>query len=395
MHALYIKIRMERTEYMKIDLFIALLRSELTKTEPDAAVKEQLTPDMLSELYTMSKRQDLAHIVSAALYKNGLLTDEKLQDSFRREEAAALLRTQRMKTAFQIISNTLAAADIAYIPLKGLAIRPYYPEESMRTSCDMDILVKREDLDGAISALTAKGFRLGEPNYHDVSLYSPSNIHVELHFSVQEKMDSLDAVLKDVWQYALPEQGARHRLTDEFFVFYLYAHMNYHFLRGGCGVRCLMDIWVMEQKMGLSCEQAKELLEKGGIWQFAAELSKLSRVCFAGEPGDAFSETLLQYMVESSLYGSAQNRMVISKAEANHTLGYALKRLFLPYQLMTEQYPVLEKAPILLPACWAARFFKMLFGGKTGRIMNELKTVHSIPGQDMEAMQQIRRRLGL
>ncbi len=380
---------------MKIDLLIALLRSELTKTELDAAVKERLTPDMLSELYTLSKKQDLAHIVSAALYKNGLLTDEKLQDSFRREEAAALLRMQRMKTAFRTISNTLDAADIAYIPLKGLVVRPYYPEESMRTSCDLDILVKPEDLNGAVSALTAKGFRLGEPNYHDVSLYSPSGIHVELHFSVQEKIDSLDAVLKDVWQYAVPEQGSRCKLTDEFFLFYMYAHMNYHFLRGGCGIRCLMDIWVMEQNMGLSWERAKELLEKAGICQFAAELSRLSRVCFAGETADAFYETLLQYMIEGSLYGSAQNRMKITRAEAGHTLGYTLKRLFLPYQLMAEQYPVLEKAPILLPACWIARFFKMLFGGKTGRIMTELKTVRSIPGQDMEAMQQIRTRLGL
>ena len=50
------------------DIFIKILRSELTETELDGAVKDQITPEVISALYSLSKHHDLAHIVSSSLY---------------------------------------------------------------------------------------------------------------------------------------------------------------------------------------------------------------------------------------------------------------------------------------------------------------------------------------
>ena len=43
-----------------------------------------------------------------------------------------------------------------------------------------------------------------------------------------------------------------HRMTNEFFLFHCVAHMAYHFvLGGGCGIRPMIDLYVMKQKLAL------------------------------------------------------------------------------------------------------------------------------------------------
>ena len=68
-----------------------------------------------------------------------------------------------------------------FLPWKGAVFCKYYPEEWMRTSCDIDVLVRRDGLDGAVAWLTKRyGYVEKERATHDVSLYSMTGIHVEL-----------------------------------------------------------------------------------------------------------------------------------------------------------------------------------------------------------------------
>lgn len=377
------------------DIFIKILRSELTETELDASVKEQLTPDVISALYSLSSRHDLAHIVFNSLHKCGLRNDDESYLKFNQKAIMSVCRNEQMKYAYNQICDIFNKESIPYIPLKGLVIRPYYPQESMRTSCDIDILVKEENLESAIDSLVQKGFRCGERHYHDVSLFSPANIHLELHFNIQETIEKLDAVLKDAWQYAKLIDGSRYEFTDEFFVFHMFAHMSYHFLGGGCGIKSLMDIWVMEHKMGVTYECARELLEKAGIYRFAAEISKLAEICFSDKPKDGFSDTILSYIFSGGIYGTSQNKIAVKKSKNKSTIIYSLQRLFMPYKSMVITYPILKKLPILLPFCWVARFFEMLFKGKSRRVLGEIKTANNVTDNQISVIVQMREHLGL
>lgn len=377
------------------DILIQILRFELNQTEPDASVKEQLTPEVLHSLYSLSKQHDSAHIVADFLYRQGLLTNDEISEKYNKQAMISVYRYERMKYAYEQICNTFDEASIPYIPLKGSVIRPYYPKESMRTSCDIDILVKEKDLESAIEALTRKDFRCGEINYHDVSLWTPNNVHLELHFSIQENIDTLDAVLKDAWLYAILAKGGCYAFTEEFFVFHMFAHMSYHFLSGGCGMKALADVWVMEHKMGIQYECARQLLEKAGIYRFAMEISRLVDVCFSGKEKDDFSEILLSYIIGGGVYGTVQNKIAVEKSETKNTFLYALQRLFLPYKSMITLYPMLKRLPFLLPICWIARFCKMLFGGRAARTVAELKTANNVSDKTMNSIEQMRERLGL
>lgn len=356
---------------------------------------EAMTQQTLISVYQLAQKHDLSHIVAHYVLENQLRVSPEIGAALKQDAMLAVFRCERLKYALEEICLAFDAAKIPHIPLKGSVIRPYYPQESMRSSCDIDVLIHEEDLEGAISALEEKGYRCGDRHYHDVSLYSPNQVHLELHFNILENNDSLDLVLKDAWQYTELEQGSRYAFRKEFFVFHMYAHMAYHFLAGGCGLRALLDIWVMEHKMGLSYTCAEELLKKAGIYQFAAEMDRLVECCFAGERLDSLMEQSLQYIFCGGVYGSRTNAVGVYRSQGSGMATYWLQRIFLPYRSMTIAYPVLKKHPWLLPVYWVVRWVKALFGGKTGRLAAEIASANNVSQEQISQTRAICEQLGL
>ncbi len=377
------------------NIFIKMLRAELVGEGLDEHIKAELTPQVVSDLYLMSKRHDLVHILSSCLYENNVEISSDMLKKLQHEEMLSIYRHERMAFALETICHAFDNAKIPYILLKGAILREYYPKATMRTSCDIDVLVKPEDHQRAIDVLVPNGFTLGEAEYHDVSLFSPSGVHLELHFNIQENIVRLDSVLKKAWEYATPAEGYRYEFSKEFFLCHVYAHISYHFLSGGCGIRSLMDAWIMEHKMGISFRDAEPLLDKAGIYRFAEEFSDLAEICFSGKERNDFSDVLLSYIFDGGIYGTRQNKIAVKKSKDSHTLIYALKRAFLPYRKMAVRYTVLKKLPVLLPFCWFVRLIDMVFSRKTHIAVAELKMSNSITNEDLKALKEMRERLGL
>lgn len=360
-----------------------------------ADIKEKLTADMLDSVYRLAKKQGLAQVVSQFVYQNQIQAEPQLQARLQQQELMAVYRCEQMKYAFGEICRVLDGAGIPYIPLKGSVIRPFYPSDIMRTSCDIDVLVHETDLEAAICALEAKGYCRGQRNYHDISLFSPNKIHLELHFNLQENIDSLDAILKNAWEYAVPAEGCRYDFQKEFFVFHMYAHMAYHFLSGGCGLRSLMDVWIMEHRMGASYMCAQLLLEKAGLDRFAAEMCRIADLFFTENKREYFADLVLNYICAGGMYGSRENKSAMQKRKTGNSVHYVFKRLFLPYKSMMILYPVLEKVPYLLPFFWVRRWFKAIFGGKSSGFAAEVASVRDVSEDRAAEVKAICTRLGL
>lgn len=343
----------------------------------------------------LAKKHRLTQVISSVICENGIELDSDILAKLQRSELKSAHKLEQMKYTFSQICEKFDTAGISYIPLKGDILRSHYPSEYMRTSCDIDILVHECDLADAICALEALNYQCGKRNYHDVLLKSPENIYLELHFNINENLKNLDSVLKDAWDYALPIKKSRYEFTKEFFVFQIFAHMSYHFLSGGCGIRSLMDIWVMKNKMGYSYQCAEDLLKKAGIYQFAAEMDGLAEICFSTGTRDEFSDTLLKYIFDGGVYGTKKNNVAIKKTKSKNTATYILKRFFLPYKSMITIYPALKKLPFLLPLCWILRGFKMIFSGKTKKAISEVTLANSITDEKLEEVGYILLRLGL
>lgn len=374
------------------DLLVEILYHTVNETSGDASFHEKLTSETVTEVYKLAVKHSLAHLVSRYVFAKEIVLEPSLAAALQRMSLKTMFRHERMKYALDEICKTFDEAGIPYIPLKGSVLRAYYPEEDMRTSCDIDVLVHEEHLWAAVRALEARGYQHGERHYHDISLYSPNGTHLELHFNIQENMNSLDIVLKDAWKNAELIDGSKYAFSKDFFVFHMYAHMAYHFLSGGCGIRSLMDIWIMEHNMGADYKCAEKYLKKAGIDTFAKEMSNITNRCFSERD---CSDPILAYIWRGGVYGTQRNHIAVQKKQLGSSVPYFLKKIFPSYQVMVMSYPVLKRIPILLPFCWLYRGVKAVMKGKSGQIVKEMVCANQVSQGEISEVTEICTRLGI
>lgn len=372
-------------------VFFALIRFEIKGEDLCEDVKNLITPEMLPALFNLSKRQDLAHLIGDALDKNGLLPDgTEERKRFLQERNMALYRYEQIQYEFEQICAALKKAKIPFIPLKGSVIRQYYPEPWMRTSCDIDILVKEETLESVAKLLcdeldyTANKQR----SVNELSVYSPSGVHVELHYDLTEGDKYGKDVLSNIGEYLQPAQGEQCclELTDTAFYFYHIAHMVKHFENGGCGVRPFLDLWLLNNHINFNTEERITLLCNGGFLKFAEASEVLSSIWFDDEQEDELSLDFAEYVLTGGVYGTMQNRVAVKTNTKQGKFRYLCSRIFLPYRELKFKYPRLQKWPILFPFYQVKRWFRLLKKDSRERSVRELKeTTHG----DAEKQQRV------
>lgn len=352
-------------------VFFSLLRRVLRGGMEDVTVSS----NMLPQLFGLADAHDLAHLAGQALSDLGALGEDDISRQFREKALQAVYRYGKQNYELQRICAVLEAAAVPFVPLKGSVIRSLYPEGWMRSSGDIDILVKPSDLERAAAALEKQlGCRLGKKAAYDLTMLTESGVRLELHFDTMEesRADSMRRVLEKLWEHAAPaEPGAfRHVLTDEMFYYYHIAHMVRHFEAGGCGVRPFLDLWLLDCKGKYDPARRETLLREGGLLSFARCAEKLARVWMEGESADETSLLLQRYILQGGVYGSIGNFVAVNQTRAEGKTEFLLSKVFLPYEKMRELYPIVKKSKWLLPVAHVQRWGRHLLGG-----MDRLKKI--------------------
>ena len=302
-----------------------------------------LTDEELAKLYKLSKSHDLAHLVGDALIKNNLIGDGEIKAKFQKQMMLAVYRYEKINYELGRLRKVLNEAEIPFIPLKGSVLRRYYPEPWMRTSCDIDVLVHEEAVDQAAQTIVEKlGYTYEKKQYHDISLMSDGGVHLELHHSIKENKANIDALLSECWDYAAPSDDYECCFTNEFFYFHQIAHASYHFLHGGCGVRPILDLYLLQRKMLFDSTVLDEMLEKSGIKKFFDAAKALSEVWFGGSEHCDVTRRMEDYLLRGGVYGSTANSMAVGQQKEKGRLGYIINRIWLPYELLCITYPRLK-----------------------------------------------------
>ena len=368
---------MERKE---IKMLFALLRSAIYGNKLSDSERDELTAEIMPDIYKIAYKHDLGHIILCALSQNGIsINDEDWKKRLEKLQFQALYRYEQSEYELSEIRNIFNEGGIAYIPLKGAVIRHYYPEPWMRTSCDIDVLIHDTDIDRAVKLLTEKGWIADEQRgYHDVSLHSSTGIHLELHFNIRENNASLDNVLDRVWEYSEPvvDGGHEYRQKNEFLMFHLLAHMAYHFISGGCGIRSFIDIRILEGAIEFSKDELLELCRSAGIERFYENVSKLTDVWLLGAPYTELIEKMEQFVITGGIYGSVENKVAINQAKSGGKFKNIAERIFAPYDSLKIRYPKLEGKRWKMPFYQVLRWWQMLTGGRLQNSVNELKTAN-------------------
>ena len=383
-----------------VKIMFALIRQALKGEEMSEELKNLITPQTLEQLYKLSKSHDLTHLLADSLDKNGLLIAPPIRNAFIQQRNMAIYRYEQQRYEFEQICEALAEEEIAYIPLKGSILRDYYPQAWMRTSCDIDILIKQGDLKKASQALVSKlDYNYESSNSHDESFYSPSGVHLELHHSLLEDCVNREAseFLDGVWEECSPCEDCSYRMqmSNEFFYFYHIIHMSKHILNGGCGIKPFLDLWIMDENFALDKARVNKWLEKCNLLSFTKEARKL--VEFWLNDGECEDSTKLfeEFLLTGGVYGTAKNRVSVERSQEGGKFKYILSRIFKPYDVLKHTYPILKKHKWMLPFCQVARWFHHLFSKESKKVLKNFSVNESIDIEQEHKASVLLEQLGL
>lgn len=384
-----------------VELMLSAVRTQVCGGERCSFGK--LSVDMMQELYAISKSQDLAHIVAVELEQQGLLseTDAEIAAKFRKQQMIAILRYERINYELEAICKVLEEKKIPHIPLKGSVLRRYYPEPWMRTSADIDLLIHSNDLETSVRFLIErlKYRQEASGTDYDLSLFSPSGVHVELHYGMitEDRAANSCAVLEKFWQYSKPEPSWNYRYITEPSMFYFYhiAHLVKHFENSGCGVRFFLDLWVLNHCLELDSKEKEQLLDEGGLLRFSKAATLLSEVWFGNSKHTKITQNMADYVFCGGIYGTQHHRMVTQNIKKRGTIGYAFSRVFPSYRTMKHIYPFLEAHKWLLPFFHVRRWCRIVFCGGLKHSMEEIKYSADIDKNQKEHTKSMLRTLGL
>ena len=378
------------------DIITSLMAYEVLGTPIEL---EPLSEQDMRRVYELSMRHDVSHLVGSALDKLGMLPEGEIGEGFNKALLLAVHRCSKIDFEYKRICQLFESEKIPFIPLKGSVMKNYYPKRWHRTSCDIDILVRESDLDRAEAALEEKLSFISEKtrNSHDVILNSKGGVHLELHFNIGKNLEYLDRLLLKVWDYASPkaEGSYEHTVTEEYFLFHQVAHLTNNFVRGGCGFRAFLDLYILFERGAYDKAAFDEMIRTCEIEDFYKEVVRLVEIWFRGGEKTAMSERMSSYILMGGAYGTTENRISTVLEKQGGKRRYILKRIFMPYDLLKEQYPVLKKHRWLLPVCWVRRWIKIIFKGRLASSVSELKSINSVDEDRASSTVEMLREVGL
>lgn len=380
-----------------VKLMLSLIRYVITGEEITQEIIDSLNNEVLEEIYRIAEFHDITHIITYALSNIRKLDENDTSKKFSRAMLLEVYRHEQKNYEYQRICQLFEEKKIKFIPLKGSVIRKYYPEDWLRNSCDIDILVEEEHIEEIVKLLVQelKYITDGKRGSHDISLFTPGNVHIELHFNIISGTSDYNKVLSRIWEFASPVDGkiANYKVSNEFLYFHIISHAAYHFLMGGCGIRPIIDIWLLKKNLNLDNEKLLLLLKEANLLKFTTEIEHLANVWIQEYAHNETTKMMEEYILSGGVYGTIENKVGMNE-HSKSKVEYFFHRIFMPYVTMKKYYKILDKAPILYPFFHVVRWFRIIFKNNDSAFY-ELKQNQNISDEKIEFLNRMRKMLNL
>ncbi len=322
--------------------------------------------------FEISKKHQILPLAFNGLYK--LVGENEETEKFRSYTYGFISKDQNLLFCLEKIEACFREGGIEYMPLKGAAIKKYYPSSEMRLMSDIDILIKEEQY-GSIRALFERlGFRELRETNHELIWQSDTDVTIELHKRlIPSYNDDYYAYYAKPWSKATIREGCRFSMKPEDEYIYVFTHMTKHYRDGGIGLRHIIDIYYLPIKNpDLDWDYIRRELGKLGLLEFYGNILDTIDVWFNGKEETPLTAHITERIAKSGAYGLKEQRDRANAARVNATSGSlkSAKRkalrsmIIIPYGDMKKKYPILNKCPILLPVMWVVRWVNAIFRRK-------------------------------
>lgn len=348
------------------------------------------------EVFEICTRNDVACTAYPALVrlkKEGVkdLPTPQMLEKWQELYHVAILKEVTFDEEREKLLASFEKAGIAYMPLKGILLKAYYPSIGLRSFADNDILYDAAKIKEVKAIMEGMGYTTksyGKGN-HDVYQKLPM-LNFELHRSLTGVTCSFKSYTDQAWDRAIKDRDNAfgYHMTKEDFYIYFIIHAHKHYSNLGTGIRTLLDQYLYLDREGrkLNWQYINQEFAKLGLNGFESELRGLGKLLF-GERGmrelSARQEELLGYLASQGTYGTVSNgiRQMIQKKGKDGNLRkakqrYVWERIFPKREVLQSENPILEKYAVLYPVMVVRRWFHVFFRWK--RIKNEIEIVKKI-----------------
>ena len=289
---------------------------------------------------------------------------------FLLESCQHTLASERQAALVKSIFRAFNAHGIDYMPVKGCLMKQRYPKHEFRPMGDVDILIRPEQYKDIRPLMLQLGFHECVESNHEY-IWDSISLHVELHKRLVPSYNKdYYAYFGDGWRLATQRKGTRYAMKPEDEFIYLFVHLAKHYRDGGVGCRQMVDLWVQRRTFpNLDQDYLRRELRKLRLLEFYDNVFKTLTVWFEdGEPDDV-TECITDFIFSAGSWGKDENHILSEALREQKMAGSALggkfvsgiKLIFPPYSGMAMHFPVLKKAPVLLPVMWPVRWFELIF----------------------------------
>lgn len=336
-------------------------------------------------LYNLAQSHNVTGLVGCILAD--LPTDHRppkaLAVAFRQGMGQTLMTYEKRMVAVQVMEQTLTDAHIPYLTVKGACTAAAYPDPSLRTCGDTDIVLTPEHLREAVRTLEQRGFAK-KVTHDDVVMLTLHGFEFELHTRLESINDGSRALLANPFAPEVAYNKSKNIwvLQPVYAVYYTVLHLLHHIKTGGAGVRMLLDTDLLLRKDPTLAPQVLELAERSGLERSFGCILALCKQwldtplpCSVPALDTDTVEKFAAVILGGGVFGhgngntgavflARQKAADGSKTPFTHFL--ALFRYCFPKaDYMAYQFPYLIRQPCLLPFAYLHRFFRGLFRNRT------------------------------
>lgn len=352
---------------------IDLLNSSIHDTKPKLDYSKNVNWDKIIE-------ESNAHSVTGLLYPalkkydNSKLDIDVLNSLKKSTFISAVQQSKHIKETAKIL-ELFNKNNIPVIVLKGLVIRNYYPMPDLRTMCDSDVIIHKEDLEKVRTLLLNEGFREEEDAGHHIAFFK-FGFNLEVHWTLANETfrKGQECFQEHIWNDARKIQvdgvdTLALSLEDQ--ALHFCAHMASHMAISGFGVRQLADLVLLVEHEGknINWNNFIEKAKKSGLYKFSLGMFKVCNYLFNMEIPKELNdgnndEEVIKLVVDDIFTGGVYGQRDLSftfRAQVGYDIEddstFSMIKRYIeiilpPPSKLSDRYVYAKKHKILLPVAW-------------------------------------------
>lgn len=371
--------------------FIYLISCFLNSSAPTKTI------DAWNEIYKLSEINNVTGVIANEIMQlpKEQAPKGRMRSYFNQCLGRTLQRYEETNKALKTIEGFLNENNIDYALVKGAVVREKYPSPALRTSGDIDVIVRGEQFEELLSALKASKYKLETEN-PNVLVIELGSIFVELHSDADVFGEYYDGRIFDI----ATKQGNKYILDEYDTLLYVVLHLVKHLKCRGAGIRMLMDMDVCIRGIdGFDEDEFIKMCCDAGIEKCAKMLLSLCRFWFSTPVKDYFEiegraellDLLSNTFINGGVFGFEINDLgghYVAQSSENNGVGIKaklkayLRWIFPSVSAVRGMYFYSSKHSALIPLAYIQRFFEGVFL----RGFHSLKTARQIANADDRAV---------